>query len=144
MRVLRRMPRMQVYLPDDLYEQLKSQGLPASELLQDAVRKEVRRRALLAETDTYLAELDAEVGEATPEDVAEAEAWASRIRDHLSGRPADGLAHPRLGRTRAGTGSAVDALVVAVAEPGGIVITGDVDDLGALAAHARGVLVQPV
>jgi hypothetical protein len=36
----RRMPRMQVYLPADLYELVKKRGLPASELLQEAVRTE--------------------------------------------------------------------------------------------------------
>src|SRR5450631_4527335 len=57
------MPRMQVYLPDDLYEQVKTRQLPASELLQDAVRAEVRRQDLLGETDAYLAGLLAELGE---------------------------------------------------------------------------------
>jgi hypothetical protein len=51
------MPRMQVYLPDDLYELVKTRGLPASELLQKAVRAEGRRLDLLAEADRYLAEL---------------------------------------------------------------------------------------
>ena len=32
---------MQVYLPDDLYELVKARGLPASELLQKAVRAEL-------------------------------------------------------------------------------------------------------
>ncbi len=45
-------------------------------------------------------------------------------------------------RTRAGRGSALDALVVASAEPGGAVLTGDAGDLGALAAHARDVRVE--
>ena len=40
-------------------------------------------------------------------------------------------------RRRARTGSAVDALLVALAEPGGTVLTGDRDDLEALAAHAN-------
>lgn len=53
---------MQVYLSDDLYEQVKTRHLPASELLQDAVRAEVRRQDLLGETDTYLARLLGEVG----------------------------------------------------------------------------------
>ena len=35
------------------------------------------------------------------------------------------------------TGSAVDALVVALAEPGGTVLTGDQAGIEALAAHAR-------
>ncbi len=47
-------------------------------------------------------------------------------------------------RSWAGRGSAVDALVVAMAEPGGSVLTGDVGDLGALAGHADGVAVLRV
>lgn len=47
-------------------------------------------------------------------------------------------------RRRARRGSAVDALVVALAEPGGTVLTGDTDDLGALAAHAQEVNVERV
>lgn len=70
---------MQVYLPDDLYQQVKARRLPASELLQEAVRAEVRRQDLLAETDTYLAELVAEVGEPSAAELARAEAVARRI-----------------------------------------------------------------
>ena len=44
-------------------------------------------------------------------------------------------------RAEAGRGSAVDAVVVAMAEPGGVVLTGDVKDLRALAAHAQDVTV---
>jgi len=74
------MPRMQVYLPDDLYREVKDLGLPASELLQEAVRVEVRRRQILAATDEYLAELIAEVGEPTPEEAAAADALVRRLR----------------------------------------------------------------
>ena len=70
---------MQVYLPDDLYQQVKARHLAASELLQDAVRAEVRRQDLLGEADTYLAELLAEVGEPSPHERARAEATARRI-----------------------------------------------------------------
>ena len=42
---------MQVYLPDDLYAVVKERQLPASELLQDAVRAELRRLALQAESE---------------------------------------------------------------------------------------------
>lgn len=73
------MPRIQAYLPDDLYEQVKQRGLPASELLQEAVRAELRRLALLDESDDYLADLAAEVGEPTPDERARAEAIARRI-----------------------------------------------------------------
>ena len=80
---------MQVYLPDDLYEQVKARRLPASELLQEAVRTEVRRQDLLSETDAYLAGLAAEVGEPSPQERARAEAIARRITAHRHGRPAE-------------------------------------------------------
>ncbi len=77
--ILRRMPRMQVYLPDDLYEMVKARGLPASELLQKAVRTELRRLDLLAEADRYVADLVSQVGEPTVGDHARAKAVAERI-----------------------------------------------------------------
>ena len=46
-------------------------------------------------------------------------------------------------RGRARRGSAVDALLVAVAEPGGRVLTGDTADLRALAANASDVTIEP-
>jgi hypothetical protein len=58
----RRMARMQVYLPDDLFKLVKARKLPASALLQKALRAEVRRQDLLAETDRYLTDLAADVG----------------------------------------------------------------------------------
>jgi predicted nucleic acid-binding protein len=47
-------------------------------------------------------------------------------------------------RRRARKGSAVDALVSALAEPNGAVLTGDVADLGALAAQTNRVTVVGV
>jgi len=47
-------------------------------------------------------------------------------------------------RRQARRGSAVDALVVAFAEPGGTVLTSDPGDLNALAQYARGVIVEKV
>jgi predicted nucleic acid-binding protein len=47
-------------------------------------------------------------------------------------------------RRRAKRGSAVNALVVAAAEPNGTVLTGDEADITALAAHARNVSVELV
>jgi post-segregation antitoxin (ccd killing protein) len=74
------MPRLQVYLPDDLYREVKERRLPASELLQRAVRAELRRQDLLAETDRFLAELVDEVGEPSPAAVARAEALSKQVR----------------------------------------------------------------
>jgi hypothetical protein len=47
-------------------------------------------------------------------------------------------------RARARSGSAVDALVTATAEPGGTVLTGDLADMRALAAHATDVAIEPI
>lgn len=47
-------------------------------------------------------------------------------------------------RRRARRGSAVDAIVVAMAEPGGTVLTGDQVDLGALSAYAQNVIVEAI
>lgn len=47
------MPRLQVYLPEELYDELKKRDLPASELLQEAVRAELERRSALEATDDY-------------------------------------------------------------------------------------------
>ncbi len=47
-------------------------------------------------------------------------------------------------RTKARKGSAVDALVVAIAEPGGTVLTSDRDDLAALANNATDVVIEAI
>lgn len=47
-------------------------------------------------------------------------------------------------RRLARRGSAVDAIVVAFAEPGGTVLTSDPGDLEALAAHAEDVLIERI
>jgi len=70
---------MQVYLQDDLYRLVKKRRLPASELLQGAVRAEVRRLELLSETDRFTSALLAEVGEPGPSERARAKALAQRI-----------------------------------------------------------------
>lgn len=73
---------MQVYLPDDLYDEVKARKLPASELLQEAVRVELRRRAIIEAADEYLVELIEEVGEPSPADIA----WAEAIVGGDAGR----------------------------------------------------------
>jgi hypothetical protein len=73
------MPRMQVYLPTDLYAIVKERRLSASELLQEAVRTEVRRRKLESASRRYTTELAAEVGPPAPRERARAAALAQRI-----------------------------------------------------------------
>jgi post-segregation antitoxin (ccd killing protein) len=81
------MPRLQVYLPDELFRVVKERQLPASELLQRAVRAELRRLELLEETDRYLSELVDEVGEPSPASVARAERLAERVQETGANAP---------------------------------------------------------
>ncbi len=82
------MPRMQVYLPDELYKAVKERHLPASELLQEAVRAELRREQLQRETDRYVEELTSEVGQPSAETVERAERLAAGIAARRPGRKA--------------------------------------------------------
>jgi hypothetical protein len=63
------------------------------------------------------------------------------IAEQLSERMARRAA---LLRTRARRGSAVDAIVVAMAEPGGTVLTSDARDLRAIAARADEVAIEVI
>lgn len=80
------MPRIQVYLPDDLHRQVKARRIKASELLQEAVRAEVRRQERIEGIERYITDLAAEVGEPTPED----EAYAAALVDRLTRRDVPG------------------------------------------------------
>lgn len=71
---------MQVYLPEELYKLVKRRGLHASELLQDAVRAEIRRLELLANTDRFLKDAVTAVGMPTRTERAKARNLANRIR----------------------------------------------------------------
>lgn len=82
------MPRMQVYLPDELYRAVKERSLPASALLQEAIKAELHRHRLNERADAHLAELIAEVGEPSPRERARADAIARRIHDRAAVRHA--------------------------------------------------------
>jgi hypothetical protein len=82
------MPRMQIYLPDDLYEAVKEGRLPASELLQQAVRTEIRRRELVAGSEQYTAELAKRIGRPTARQRMKATALAQRITARRTERKA--------------------------------------------------------
>ena len=73
------MPRMQVYLPEAMYQQVKARGLPVSELLQKAVQAELRRQDLLVQTDRYVGDLIAEVGPPSRAQRTRARALARRL-----------------------------------------------------------------
>jgi endonuclease III len=71
---------MQVYLPDELYRAVKERELPASDLLQQAVRTELHRQSLLEETDRYLVDLIDKVGKPSTAARAKADTLSRRIR----------------------------------------------------------------
>jgi hypothetical protein len=74
---------MQIYLPDDLYAEVKSRKLPASELLQEAIRAEIRREDKQMAMAEFVAATIREFGEPSPEDIARAEELVARIKAHL-------------------------------------------------------------
>jgi post-segregation antitoxin (ccd killing protein) len=75
-------PRIQVYVAEDLHAELKARKIKSSELFQDAVRAEINRQKKIEGLERYLAELVEEVGEPTAAD----EAYASALIDHLTGQ----------------------------------------------------------
>ena len=70
-----RMPRVNIWLPEDLHREAKDLHLPLSELAQRAIAAAVERHRKAAALDAYLAELDNELGPATSDQISEAEAW---------------------------------------------------------------------
>ena len=74
-----RMARVNIVLPDELYEGAKRARLNISRVAQVAVAAELDRRAKLAELDSYLASLDDEMGPVSPAEQADADAWAARV-----------------------------------------------------------------
>jgi hypothetical protein len=75
------MPRVQVYLSDEMLAELRSQGFSPSKLLQDALEREVRQVQLAKSLDRYLKRLDHEFGPPTVAEKADAEAWAEQVAD---------------------------------------------------------------
>ena len=74
---------MQVYLSNELYDIVKSQGLSASRLLQDAVRGHRVRQEKIAAAHAYVQEIYAELGPPTAEEIEWADGKAREIIDSL-------------------------------------------------------------
>lgn len=74
-----RMARVNITIPDDLYHQARGAGLNISQLAQRAVSTELGRLAKIAELDTYLAELETELGPTNEAQRTEATAWADKL-----------------------------------------------------------------
>jgi hypothetical protein len=85
-----RMARINVYVPDRLYQQAKRARLNVSELSQKAIRDELLRRERMKALDELLGDLAMQQGPGTTEEVAAAEAWAAEViatAERARGRP---------------------------------------------------------
>lgn len=71
-----RMARVNITIPDSLYDAAKATGLNVSRLAQAAVAAELTRWARVGELKNYLAELESELGPVPPAERAAAEKWA--------------------------------------------------------------------
>lgn len=74
-----RMSRVNITMPDDLYQEAKNAGLNISHVAQHAIAAELNRIAKIAALDVYLAELEAAMGPITATEQASAAAWADRV-----------------------------------------------------------------
>ncbi|HET9442054.1 MAG TPA: type II toxin-antitoxin system CcdA family antitoxin [Acidimicrobiales bacterium] len=73
------MARVNITIPDDLYQHARGAGLNISQLAQRAVATELSRLAKIAELDAYLAELETELGPTSEAQRTEATAWADKL-----------------------------------------------------------------
>ena len=73
------MDRVNISIPEELHRRAKEAGLNISKLTRDAIIQELERAAKIAAFDNYIAELEAELGPPSEEQVAEAKAWADEV-----------------------------------------------------------------
>lgn len=73
------MDRVNISIPEELHRRAKEAGLNISKLTRAAIIQELERLAKIEAFDRYLAELEAELGSPTDEQVAEAKAWADEV-----------------------------------------------------------------
>ncbi|MBI1757757.1 MAG: type II toxin-antitoxin system CcdA family antitoxin [Actinobacteria bacterium] len=73
-----RMARVNITVPDELLGRARAAGLNVSRLAAAALAEELDRRAKTAALDAYLAELDAELGPVSAQELAAAREWADR------------------------------------------------------------------
>jgi Post-segregation antitoxin CcdA len=74
-----RMARVNITVPDELLSQARAAGLNVSRLAASAVAEALDRLAKIAELDSYLAELEAELGPLGDQEVAAAQEWADQL-----------------------------------------------------------------
>lgn len=73
-----RMARVNITVPDELLARARAEGLNVSAAAAAGLADELERIDKNAELDRWLAEMEAEHGPSTPEEIAEAEARLDR------------------------------------------------------------------
>lgn len=86
-----RMARVNITVPDDLLDRARAAGLNVSRLTASALSEELDRRAKIAALDSYLQELEAELGPISSGEQDAAQQWADRVLE-ASGQPRSGRA----------------------------------------------------
>jgi post-segregation antitoxin (ccd killing protein) len=74
-----RMTRVNITVPDDVVAQAKAAGLNVSRLATAALVEELDRRNKIDALDTYLAQLERELGSIADDERAAAEAWVDQV-----------------------------------------------------------------
>jgi len=79
-----RMARVNISIPDELYDRARTAKLNVSRVAAGALESELRRRAKADALAAYLAELDAELGPTSEQEASAARLWAEQL--DLAGR----------------------------------------------------------
>jgi len=74
-----RMARVNITVPDGLLGRARAAGLNVSQLSTSALSEELDRRDKVAALDTYLRDLDVELGPVSNDEQLAAEEWANRM-----------------------------------------------------------------
>ena len=74
-----RMARVNITVPDEVASRARAAGLNVSRIATAALADELDRLDKTAALDAYLAELEAELGPPSEDELAEAAAWADRV-----------------------------------------------------------------
>jgi post-segregation antitoxin (ccd killing protein) len=74
-----RMSRVNITVPDELLQQAREAGLNVSRLAAAALLDELDRRSKIAELESYLRQLDAELGPVGDDERRAAREWADQL-----------------------------------------------------------------
>ena len=74
-----RMARVNISVPDDVLDRARAERLNVSRVAAAALSEELDRRAKVAALDTYLQELESELGPVPPSEQSGAARWAAAV-----------------------------------------------------------------